>query len=270
MNIAVCTDSSSLLSASEAASLGVAVARVKVALDGEPFDEASGADLFYDRLAAGAKATTAPPSPGELADLYTELAGRGADEVLSIHLDRRLSTAAASSDLAAGDSPIPVTVVDVATASYGVGLCVKEAVARLSRGASTTEAADAARAHANRLRNAFVAPIGQEGRVPAGSGWSVLELAHGSMHVRVACESTDDAVSAMVELVASPQQMRAAVGYAAQAARDAADLLAGRLATLGVGLERYRVAPAVGAHTGALSFGLFWWPAASSSGSPRR
>jgi DegV family protein with EDD domain len=270
--VAVCTDSSSLLSPPEAASLRVAVARIEVALDGEPFDEVScGADRFYERLAAGAKATTAPPSPGAMVDVYTDLASRGADEVLSIHLDRRLSGAAASCELAAEDSPVPVTVVDVATASYGVGLCVKEAVARLSNGAPVADAAEAARSLASRLRNAFVAPIAPEGRIPSASGWSVLELAEGVAHVRAASASRDDAVLAMTELVSrSEQRMRAAVGHASEAVRDAADILAGRLAALGIEIERYRVAPAVGAHTGGLTFGLFWWPAASSSWSPRR
>jgi DegV family protein with EDD domain len=272
-SVAVCTDSSSLLTASVAASLRVAVARIEVALDGEPFDEVSdGADLFYDRLATGAEATTAPPSPGAMLELYTDLAARGADEVLSIHLDRRLSSAAASCEIAAEESPVPVTVVDLATASYGVGLCVKEAVACLSNGAGSVVAADAARRLASRLRNAFVAPSARGGRIPATSGWSVFELTDGVSEVRASGESRDDAVEAMTELVSRPdQRLRVAVGYAAEAVRDAADLLAGRLAALRAAeVERYRVAPAVGAHTGGLSFGMFWWPADNSSGSPRR
>jgi hypothetical protein len=58
--------------------------------------------------------------------------------------------------------------------------------------------------------------------------------------------------------------VRAAVGHAAASTDPAADALAGSLASLAqvVGVERYRVSAAVGAHTGPLSFGAFWWPSA--------
>ena len=44
--------------------------------------------------------------------------------------------------------------------------------------------------------------------------------------------------------------------------RPAADALAVLLASSPrvIGVERYRVGAAVGAHTGPLSFGAFWWP----------
>ena len=68
----------------------------------------------------------------------------------------------------------------------------------------------------------------------------------------------------MVEhILASSQPIQAAVGHAAAVSKPEADDLAGALAdsALVIELERYRVEPSVGAHTGPLSFGAFWWPA---------
>jgi fatty acid-binding protein DegV len=54
----------------------------------------------------------------------------------------------------------------------------------------------------------------------------------------------------------------AAVGHAGASTEAAADALALSLVTLTqvVEVDRYRVRPAVGAHTGPTSFGAFWWP----------
>ncbi|HUG65974.1 MAG TPA: DegV family protein [Gaiellaceae bacterium] len=261
--IAVCTDSSSLLTGDEAVRLGVTVAPIAVTLDGEPFDEISaGVDRFYERFAAGALAMTAPPSPGELLARYVALADGGAGEVLSIHLDRRLSGTAASAELAGEESPVPVTVVDVETASFGLGLCVREAVRHLEAGASAGEAGAAARELAGLVRNAFVAPTGAGGRVPSRPSWAVLELAQGAVSVVGECATLDEAVGVMARMVESERPRRASVGHAAAAVGAAADTLAGTLERdQGLVVERYRVGAAVGAHTGGLSFGVFWWPA---------
>jgi fatty acid-binding protein DegV len=90
----------------------------------------------------------------------------------------------------------------------------------------------------------------------------VLELAGGATSVLSSCATIEEAAVAMAELVsASEPPIRAAVGYAADAVRHAADALARRLAAVPhISVERYRVGPAVGAHTGGLSFGVFWWP----------
>jgi fatty acid-binding protein DegV len=60
-----------------------------------------------------------------------------------------------------------------------------------------------------------------------------------------------------------PGPLRAAVGHASAATAAAADALADELECSGsiVDVLRYRVGPSVGAHTGSLSFGAFWWPA---------
>jgi hypothetical protein len=115
-------------------------------------------------------------------------------------LDARVSGTAGSAELAAREAPVPVTVVDTQTVTFGVGLCVRAAAAVIAAGASAAEAAAAARRVAATLRDVFVAHRSPPGRLPDAT-------------------------------------------------------------------ERYRVRPAVGAHTGALSFGAFWWPASAERGS---
>lgn len=254
----MCTDSSALLSPAEAARLGVAVASVAVAVDGVPWNGREGTNAFYEQLASGATATTAPPSPGELLALYDELAREGADEVLSIHLDRRLSGTADAAELAAHGASPAVRVVEVATASFGVALCVRAAVGALHVGATAVDAEKEARAVASRLRNAFVAPTATGGRVPTDRGCAVLELADGTTGVLATADSLEAATGAMAELVEADGATQAAVGHAAEHMRPSADALARQLCSL-VAVERYRIAPAVGAHIGGASFGLFWW-----------
>ena len=90
----------------------------------------------------------------------------------------------------------------------------------------------------------------------------MLEFADGKTSVREACATVDEAVVGMARRVPPEEPVWAAVGHAADAMRPAADTLAGLLASSPriINVERYRVGAAVGAHTGPLSFGAFWWP----------
>ncbi len=148
--IALCTDSSSLLSPVAAAALDVSVVPVPVALDGRPFEDS--VDAFYDRMRAGAAATTSQPSPGAFLAAYADLASHGATSILSLHLDGRVSGVTASAEIAARDASIPVTVVDLPTVSYGVALCVRAARAELVDGATATQAGATASAAGGRAR----------------------------------------------------------------------------------------------------------------------
>jgi DegV family protein with EDD domain len=264
--IHVCTDSSALLSEQDAVRLRIAVVPVPVALDGEPFE--GSVDDFYDRVAAGARATTSAPSPGVLLAAYRAAAEHGASEVLSLHLDARLSSTVACAELAARDAPIPVTVVDTSTASFGVALCVREAARALRAGASAREAAALARRFGSSLQNAFAAPGAPGGRVGGLSGWSIMRLAHGASSLATACASPAEAVAAMLRTIrATPEPLGVAIGHAAVDVEPWASALARALKGEEqiVSVERYRVAPAVGAHTGPSVFGAFWWTLAPAS-----
>jgi DegV family protein with EDD domain len=263
-DVALCTDSSALFPAEVEERLDLIVVPVAVVLDGHRYDERNGSlDDFYARLARGAKATTSQPSPGELLDAYARAAAAGAEAVISLHLDARISGTVAAAELAAREAPIAVTVVDTSTASFGVGLCVRATADALAGGASTAEAVDVARALGRTLRNVFVAQAGPPGRIPETKGWSLLELADGTVEAHAAYAAMDEALEAMAaRVLAEPGPLAAAVGHAAASTGPAADALA--LALEGQAhvtrVERYRVGAAVGAHTGGLSFGAFWWP----------
>jgi DegV family protein with EDD domain len=264
--VAICTDSSALFPAGLAERLGVTVVPIAITLDGVPFEERDDAiDDFYAHLTAGARVTTSQPGPGAFLAAYTEAATSGASEVLSIHLDARASGTCGSAQLAAREAPIPVTVVDTRTVSFGVGVCVRAAVEAIA--AEASNAADAVAAVgrvAATLRNVFVAHTGLRGRLPEASGWSLLEFADGKVEPGAACDALSEAIEAMAaRLFEEERPLRVGVGHAAGSTEPAADALALSLASIShvVDVERYRVGAAVGAHTGALSFGAFWWPA---------
>jgi DegV family protein with EDD domain len=261
--VALCTDSSALFPVGVAESLGVIVVPVAVVVDGVASDDWPIED-FYARLADGSQVTTSQPSPGKFLDAYARAAAAGATEILSVHLDNRTSGTSRSAELAAGDAPIPVTVVDTPTVSFGVGLCVRAAAQALADGAPVHAAAAACRALGATLANGFVARVAQGGRLPDRDGWALLEFADGAVRAGAGCADEEAAVAAIARRVAaSAGPIHAAVGHASATTERAADELAAALRALpDVELvERYRVGAAVGAHTGPLSFGAFWWPA---------
>ena len=203
------------------------------------------------------------PSPGVFVDAYRAAAARGAERVLSIHVDARVSGTVASAEVAARETEIPVTVVDSGTVSYGLGACVSAAAAAVSAGASATEAARVAVQLGRMMKSVFVTASAPNGRVRAGAGWAVLSFDDGIATPDAVYDSATAAIEAMAARVLSDTGPRAAaVGHAAAAvlpwADALAELLEGDPETDTV--ERYRVTPPVGAHTGPLSFGAFWWP----------
>ena len=233
---------------------------IPVALDGEAF--AGSADDFYERIRAGALATTSQPSPGEFLDRYERLATGDAGSVLSLHLDRRVSGVSESAAIAAREATLPIRVVSLPTVSYGVGLCVRAARAALRGGASVTQAASDAERIAMSLDNVFVARAAPDGRVQGSDGWALLRFAGGGAEPVSAHETLDEAADAMTRLILGARAGLVAVGHAGVEVEAAADRLAHDLVAASVAaVERYRVGPSVGAHTGPDSFGAFWWPA---------
>ena len=244
------------------------VVPVPVALDGRRFE--GSVDAFYDRMRAGAAATTSQPGPDAFSSAYESLAKEGATSILSLHLDGRVSGVAASAEVAARGVSLPVTVVDLPTVSYGVALCVRAARRALEDGASATRAAAIARQLAVELDNVFVAHVGQRGRLPETEEWTVLRLADGTA-IAVSIPTTiEGATEEMARRIAgSGAPSHVAVGHASREVEAAADRLAHDLLRAGVApVGRYRVEPSVGAHTGPDSFGAFWRPAETSLSSP--
>jgi fatty acid-binding protein DegV len=264
VSIAICTDSSALLPAEVAEDLGVIVVPIAIALDGRSIGASEkDVDEFYLRLSEGGQVTTSQPSPGDFLEAYARAEAGGAEQVLSIHLDGRVSGTVRSAELAAREAPIPVSVVDARTVSYGVGVCVKVAAEAIATGARAVDAAATASRVGATLRNVFTVHAGPRGRLPGTPGWSVLEFADGEAKPLGSGDNVGDAIGAMTaRLEDEDRAIHVAVGHAAASTEPAADALALSLEALPsvVDVERYRVGPAVGAHTGPTSFGAFWWP----------
>ena len=263
-DVAICTDSSALLSAPAAASLGVEVVPVAVTLDGETFHElTSSLDWFYERLRAGVAATTSQPSPAEFAAAYERIAARGGRTVVSVHLDARVSGTVSSAEAAAREAPFPVTVVDTRAVSFGVGRCVRAAAevvaTRRLGGRRRPGRRPAGRQDAERVRRPRW-PRRSRARRGELDG---LRYEDGSAARMWQCASAAEAAERIAAHVVdredeSPQR----VGHAGGGVTAAADRLARRLEASDrvLEVERYRVGASVGAHTGPDSFGAFWWP----------
>ena len=156
-----------------------------------------------------------------------------------------------------------MTVIATEPVSFGVGICARAAAEALAAGASPGVAATLARRLGSTVRNVFVAPGSPGGRVSQPADWTVVVFADGETRPLTTCVGAVEAVDLMVEhILALSQPNRAAVGHAAAVSEPAADYLAAKLASSASvrELERYRVGPAVGAHTSPFSFGAFWWP----------
>lgn len=235
---------------------------VPVTLGGHDFD--GPIDVFYERMRTGVVATTSQPSPGSFLEAYERSAAEGATSIVSLHLDRRVSGVALSAEIAAREASLPVLVVSLPTASYGVAMCVRAARAALAGDASPTEAAAEATRVADALGNVFATRSAPGGRiVSAAPEWAVVRFDSAGAQTLSSHETAEEATAAMVRVVRFHAPALAAVGHAAQEVEAEADRLAHDLLDAPVSkVERYRVAPSVGAHTGPDAYGAFWWPAA--------
>lgn len=138
MKLAVITDSTSDLPASELAELGVHRVPLYVHFRGEVLRD--WVDLTPSEIVAGVAegadvATTSQPTPEDFAEAYREAAAHGAEEALVITLSADLSGTHQSASLAAREAPLPVTVFDSRHASVGLAAMVKTAARLRDEGA---------------------------------------------------------------------------------------------------------------------------------------
>ncbi|MGI9121166.1 MAG: DegV family protein, partial [Acidimicrobiales bacterium] len=93
--IGLVTDSNSQIPAELVRRYGVEVVPLTVTVDGEAYLEGVDldADAFYARFTAGHRpeVSTSQPSPGRFAQAFQAVAGRGAIEILSIHIGSDIS-----------------------------------------------------------------------------------------------------------------------------------------------------------------------------------
>lgn len=278
--IGLLTDSNAQLPPELAERYGVEVVPLTVTVDGESFLEGVDldADAFYARFERGRRpeVSTSQPSPGRFAQAFAELAGRGAQEILAVHVGSALSGTVNSARLAAQSSPIPVRIVDTGTVSFGVACCVWEAGEALARGATMDEAEAIAGAVGERVGTVFtvgaldlakaggrLAPDADAGT--GGASVPVLTMAGGQMTVIGEAGDIDAAAAAMADHVLTARDsspLRVGLGIADASAAPLWRALEDRLAGVSNVREivRYRIGPSVGAHTGPGTAGVFFYP----------
>ncbi len=132
--IKIVTDSTCDLMPETLSHLDVAAVPMIVNIDGK--DQLDGLELsrqqFYDGLATYRDMPkTAANSPGTLAEAYRTAARAGANQIVSIHIARKVSGVCNAADIAAKDvaaEGIEVRVIDSGSMSLGLGwLCVTAA-----------------------------------------------------------------------------------------------------------------------------------------------
>ena len=269
--IGICTDSSSQLPAELAQRFGIEVVPLTVTVD--DIDYLEGVDLdadgFYEKYAHGVCpiVSTSQPSPGQFAVAYEELAARGCNEILSIHVASSVSGTINAARLAAHSLPMPVRLVDSGTASFGVSCCVWAAAAAIATGATIDEAASLAEQLAPTIGNVFAVGAlghlhrgGRAREALGGEGVPVLSLRDGKLEVVQHAATALDAVNSMASYtLAWGNRLRVAIGYSDAATSPLADALDEALSEAAGVLDvvRYRIGPSIGAHTGPGSVGCF-------------
>ena len=277
---ALVTDSNAQLPTELIERYGVEVVPLTVTVDGEAFLEGVDldADTFYACFEGGRtpQVSTSQPSPGRFAEVFTELAGRGAGQILAVHVGSAVSGTVNSARLAAQSSPVPVRIVDTGTVSFGVACCVWEAGEALSAGATTEQAAALAAAVGENVGTVFtvgalelavaggrLAP--DAGAVAGDAAVPIFTMAGGRMQVVGRAGDLAAASQVMADHVlaaghASP--LRVGLGVADAGATPLWRALEDRLSGApGIrDIVRYRIGPSVGVHTGPGTAGAFFYP----------
>lgn len=280
--IKVVTDSTCDLPAAIVEQREISVAPMLLEVDGRSYRD--GIDIsraeFYTGLPAyKAFPKTAAASPATLMDLYRAAASQGANEIISVHLARKLSAVCAAADIAAAEvaaEGIKVHVVDSGGVSMGLGYQAMLA-AQLARNNQPAHVIlDGLSALRNRIKMFALADtlkyLRKSGRVSAVVG-SIGEL----LQMRLLVELKDGVVSQLDRARSRRQGLEQMIRHARAAAPAAASQLS-VLYTRGEGIEddiRHvqrqlgdivakdkqlvtEVTPIIGAHFGPLAMGVIW------------
>lgn len=156
--VVVVTDSTASLPDEVAAEHGVVVVPLQVVIGAEVLDEGSeGATptRVAEALKEWTPVSTSRPSPAVMLETYRDVAARGAEEVVSIHLSAEMSGTYESAQLAALESPVPVVTVDTRQVGVATGFAALAAARAVAEGATAAEAAEAARACSGEAASLF-------------------------------------------------------------------------------------------------------------------
>jgi DegV family protein with EDD domain len=156
--IKIVTDSTCDLSPDVIQRLGITVVPMVVNIDGK--DLLDGVDITREQFYAGLPTyhdfpKTAANSPGVMADAYRAAKAQGADEIISVHIARKVSGVCAAADVAAGDvqaDGIKVHVFDSGSMSLGLGWLAVKAAEMANAGASSSDILAALESQRKRTR----------------------------------------------------------------------------------------------------------------------
>ncbi len=145
--VALVTDTTASLPSEWAASAGVEVIPLHVVVGRRSLAE--GLDITGEQVAELLRAgteevTTSSPAPGELVELYREVARRReVSQIVSVHLSGRISRTVESAQLAASAvrDEVTVTVVDSRTLGLAMGYAVCAGAQAAAAGAEASEVA---------------------------------------------------------------------------------------------------------------------------------
>jgi DegV family protein with EDD domain len=123
--VGLVTDSTSSIPPAQAAAWGITVVPMQIQIGKQIRAEPTvPKELLVRALVEDHKVATAPPDPAGFAWAYQDLANRGADEIVSVHISGRQSKTVEVAKKAAEQSPVQVHVVDSSTAGMSLGYAV--------------------------------------------------------------------------------------------------------------------------------------------------
>lgn len=157
--IALVTDSTASLPPEVVARYGVIVVPLQVVIGARSFEEGIDPEATPGTVAEALRewtpVSTSRPTPAAVLEVYEQAAADGAEEIVAIHLSGELSGTFESAQVAARESPIPVTTVDSRQLGMATGFAVISAAEVLAAGGAASEAARAARERTTRTTSLF-------------------------------------------------------------------------------------------------------------------
>lgn len=268
MATALVTDSTAYLSADLVEAHGIGVVPLHVVVGGS--ERREGVDIGASEVAEALRnfrpVSTSRPAPQAFLDLYRDLADKGADSIVSVHISADMSSTLGSAQLAARQSPVPVTVIDSRVMGMAMGYAVLAGAALAARGALAEEVAAAVTARCSRTTVVFYVDTlehlrrgGRIGRANAllGSALAIkpiLGLEDGAIVPLERVRTSSRAIARLEELAveaAGSQSVDVAVHHLDSAER--AEKLAERLQSRIEGIEDFMIVElgaVVGAHVG--------------------
>jgi DegV family protein with EDD domain len=123
--VGLVTDSTSSIPPAQAAEWGITVVPMQIQIGKQLRAEpAVPKDVLVRALTEDLRVATAPPDPAGFAWAYQDLANRGADEIVSVHISGHQSKTLDVARKAADQAPVQVHVVDSNTTGMSLGYAV--------------------------------------------------------------------------------------------------------------------------------------------------